>query len=256
MSNEDFNKRLFQYIDDHEKDYIERLSHAVSIPSVSAWPEHRPEVVRMVQWTKSLMESLGATVELADVGEQKLGDGTKLKLPDVILGTYGNDKTKKTVLIYGHLDVQPAQVSDGWDTEPFVLTEKHKKLYGRGSTDDKGPVLSWLNVIEAYQKLNEPFPVNVKFVLESMEECGSDGLEDLLKSLKNTFLSGIDYVVISDSYWLGKKKPCLQYGLRSARIISYFHWHFLFSYRGICYFFLDVECSTKDLHSGCFGGTM
>jgi len=72
-----------------------------------------------------------------------------------------------------------------------------------------------------------------------VEEYGSDGLEDLLKSLKSTFLSGIDYCVISDSYWLGKEKPCLQYGLR-----------------GICYFFLDVECSTKDLHSGCFGGTI
>jgi nonspecific dipeptidase len=175
----------------------------------------------MVHWTKALLETLGAKVELADVGEQKTADGTKLKLPDVILATYGTDKAKKTVLVYGHLDVQPAQVSDGWDTEPFVLTEKKGKLFGRGSTDDKGPVLSWLNVIEAYQKLNEPFPVNVKFVLESMEEYGSDGLEDLLKSLKNTFLSDVDYVVISDSYWLGKEKPCLQYGLRYARIIFY-----------------------------------
>ncbi|CAF3775310.1 unnamed protein product [Rotaria sp. Silwood1] len=239
MSNEDFNKRLFKHFDDHKKDYIQRLSDAVSIPSVSAWPDNRPEVVRMVQWTKSLLEKLGAKVELADIGEQKLADGTKIKLPDVILATYGNDKTKKTVCIYGHLDVQPAQISDGWDTEPFILTEKDGKLFGRGSTDDKGPVLSWLNVIEAYQKLNQSFPVNIKFVLESMEEYGSEGLEDLLKSLKNTFLSDVDYVVISDSYWLGKEKPCLQYGLR-----------------GICYFFIDVECSTKDLHSGCFGGTV
>ncbi|CAF1194775.1 unnamed protein product, partial [Didymodactylos carnosus] len=130
-------------------------------------------------------------------------------------------------------------VSDGWDTQPFELTEKNKKLFGRGSTDDKGPVLSWINVIEAYQQLNEPLPVNVKFVLESMEECGSEGLEDLLKSLKKTYLMDVDYVVISDSYWLGKEKPCLQYGLR-----------------GICYFFVEVECSTKDLHSGCFGGTI
>jgi nonspecific dipeptidase len=229
MSNEDFNTRLFKYIDDHQKEYIQRLSDAVSIPSVSAWPDHRHEVIRMVQWTKSLLETLGAQVELADIGEQKLSDGTKLKLPDVILATYGNDKTKKTVLIYGHLDVQPAQVSDGWDTEPFVLTEKKGKLFGRGSTDDKGPVLSWLNVIEAYQKLNEPFPVNVKFVLESMEEYGSDGLEDLLKSLKNKFLSDIDYVVISDSYWLGKEKPCLQYGLRYAIIIlDFFLIYFVF----------------------------
>ena len=105
---------------------------------------------------------MGIQVELADVGEQKLEDGSKLKLPPVILATYGDDKAKKTILIYGHLDVQPAKISDGWDTEPFVLTEKNGKLFGRGSTDDKGPVLSWLNVIEAYQKLNERFPVNVK----------------------------------------------------------------------------------------------
>ena len=109
-----------------------------------------------------LLKSIGVEVELADVGEQKLPDGSKLHLPPVILGIYGNDKAKKTILIYGHLDVQPAQVSDGWDTEPFVLTEKNGKLFGRGSTDDKGPVLSWINVIEAYQKLNQPFPVNVK----------------------------------------------------------------------------------------------
>ena len=109
-----------------------------------------------------LLKSIGVEVELADVGEQKFPDGSKLQLPPVILGTYGSDKAKKTILIYGHLDVQPAQVSDGWDTEPFVLTEKNGKLFGRGSTDDKGPVLSWINVIEAYQKLNQPFPVNVK----------------------------------------------------------------------------------------------
>ena len=119
-----------------------------------------------------LLKSIGVQVELADVGEQKLPDGSKLKLPPVILGTYGSDKAKKTILIYGHLDVQPAQLSDGWDTEPFVLTEKNGKLFGRGSTDDKGPVLSWINVIEAYQKLNEPFPVNVKVMpwIESERE--------------------------------------------------------------------------------------
>jgi len=52
--------------------------------------------------------------------------------------------------------------SDGWDSEPFVLTERDGKLYGRGSTDDKGPVLDWLNAIEAYQELNQEIPVNIK----------------------------------------------------------------------------------------------
>jgi nonspecific dipeptidase len=76
-------------------------------------------------------------VELCDVGKQDLPDGTQIPLPPVILGQLGNDPDKKMLCIYGHLDVQPAKMSDGWDTEPFVLTEKDGKLYGRGSTDDK-----------------------------------------------------------------------------------------------------------------------
>ena len=64
--------------------------------------------------------------------------------------------------VYGHLDVQPALKSDGWDTEPFVLTEKNGKLYGRGSSDDKGPVLGWLHAIQAFQANNIDLPVNLK----------------------------------------------------------------------------------------------
>lgn len=142
-------------------------------------------------------------------------------------------------MIYGHLDVQPAQLEDGWDTQPFVLTEKDGKLFGRGSTDDKGPVLCWIHAIEGFQSLNIPLPVNLKFVFEGMEESGSEGLDDLLFARKDDFLSDVDYVCISDNYWLGKEKPCITYGLR-----------------GICYFGLEVECATKDLHSGVFGGTV
>lgn len=64
------------------------------------------------------------------------------------------------------MDVQPAILEDGWDTEPFVLTEKDGKLFGRGASDDKGPVLGWIHAIEAYQAINEPLPVNLKFVFE------------------------------------------------------------------------------------------
>lgn len=134
--------------------------------------------------------------------------------------------------------MQPALKEDGWDTDPFVLTEKDGKLFGRGSTDDKGPVICWLHAIEGYQALNIPIPVNLKFVFEGMEESGSEGLDDLLFARKDTFLNDVDYVCISDNYWLGKEKPCITYGLR-----------------GICYFFIEIGCATKDLHSGVFGGT-
>lgn len=79
----------------------------------------------------------------------------------------------------------------------------------------------------------------MQFVFEGMEESGSEGLDELLWAKKDTFLKDVDYVCISDNYWLGTKKPCITYGLR-----------------GICYFHLEVTCATKDLHSGTFGGTV
>ncbi|KAK7098494.1 cytosolic non-specific dipeptidase-like [Littorina saxatilis] len=231
--------KLFEYIDKNQEKYVKLLEEAVAIKSVSAWPETRPEIRRMVNWTKQLLEKQGATCELKELGDQTLPDGNKIELPPVLLGQLGTDPKKKTLLVYGHLDVQPAHKEDGWDTEPFVLTEVDGKLYGRGSTDDKGPVLDWINAVQAMQELKMDIPVNLKFVFEGMEESGSEGLDDLVFSLKDTFLKGTDYVCISDNYWLGKKKPCITYGLR-----------------GICYFFLEVECAKMDLHSGVFGGTV
>lgn len=232
-------QNIFKYVDSNQDLYIQRLADAVAIKSVSAWPETRPEIVKMVQSVADDLKKLGAECELVDVGTQTLPDGQSLPLPPVLLGKLGDDPKKKTVCIYGHLDVQPAFKSDGWDTEPFVLTEVDGKLYGRGSTDDKGPVLAWVNCIEAFQKLGLDIPINIKFVFEGMEESGSEGLDDLLYSKKDTFLKDVDYVCISDNYWLGKEKPCITYGLR-----------------GICYFFAEVECAAKDLHSGVFGGTV
>lgn len=141
--------------------------------------------------------------------------------------------------VYCHLDVQPALLSDGWDSEPFVLIEKDGKLYGRGAADDKGPLVCWIHAIEGYQTLGIPLPVNIKFVFEGMEESGSEGLDDLLMARKDDFLKGVDYVCISDNYWLGKEKPCITYGLR-----------------GICYFGIEVQCASKDLHSGVYGGAV
>ncbi|XP_059145561.1 cytosolic non-specific dipeptidase-like [Physella acuta] len=232
-------EKLFEHIDSQERKYVDRLAEAVAIQSVSAWPEKRPEIKRMVEWAGEHITKLGGKVEYAALGQQKLPDGSSIELPPVLLGTLGTDEKKKTLLVYGHLDVQPAEMSDGWDTDPFVLTEKDGKLYGRGSTDDKGPVIGWLNVIEAMQELKMDIPVNFKFVLEGMEESGSEGLDDLIFKEKDSFLQNVDYVCISDNYWLGKKKPCITYGLR-----------------GICYFFIEVECASKDLHSGIFGGTV
>uniref|UniRef100_A0A4W4FKM9 Cytosolic non-specific dipeptidase n=1 Tax=Electrophorus electricus TaxID=8005 RepID=A0A4W4FKM9_ELEEL len=232
-------QKLFKYVDDHQDDYVKRLSEWVAVQSVSALPEKRGEIKKMMEMAAKDIERLGGSVELVDIGKEKLPGGVEIPLPPIILGRLGSDPGKKTVCIYGHLDVQPANMEDGWDTEPFTLVEKDGKLYGRGSTDDKGPVLAWFNVIEAFQKIGQELPINIKFCFEGMEESGSEGLDKLVLSRKDSFFKDVDYVCISDNYWLGKNKPCITYGLR-----------------GICYFYIDIHCCDKDLHSGVFGGSV
>ena len=99
--------------------------------------------------------------------------------------------------------------SDGWDYEPFVLTNDKKtgRLYGRGSTDDKGPVLGWLNVLEAHRETKTELPVNLRMCFEGMEESGSEGLDELVhkEAGKGGLIdaSTIDAICISDNFWLG-----------------------------------------------------
>ncbi|XP_015122124.1 cytosolic non-specific dipeptidase [Diachasma alloeum] len=230
-------QKLYGYIDQHKKEYIDNLREAVAIKSVSSWPDSRGNCIKMMEWMEVKMKELGAQTELAPIGNETFLDGRILPLPPVLLASLPKDPKKKTVLIYGHLDVQPALIEDGWDTEPFTLVEKDDKLFGRGSTDDKGPVLCWLHALQGYKAIGEEFPVNLKFIFEGMEECGSEGLDTLLWERKDSFLTDIDYVCISDNYWLGTTKPCITYGLR-----------------GLTYFHVEVSCAKADLHSGSFGG--
>ncbi|KAI0654149.1 CNDP dipeptidase [Cubamyces menziesii] len=232
---------FLQYIDQHSQKFIDRLAEAVAIPSVSADAAYRADVIKMSGWLDNQLKGLGVETRLADLGTHVM-DGQELPLPPVILGKIGNDPKKKTVLVYGHYDVQPAEKSDGWDTDPFVLTidEKSGRMYGRGATDDKGPVLGWLNVLEAHQALGLELPVNIRFCFEGMEETDSDPLDRLIQSEvakgSDNWFAGVDCVCISDNYWLNTRTPCLTYGLR-----------------GIIGFKVTISGPTRDLHSGGFG---
>lgn len=227
----------FKQVDTSADHFIERLRKAVAIPSISAEEARRPDVVRMGEWLADELKSLGAEVELRPLGPQPHKE--HLELPPVVLGRYGNDKNKRTILVYGHYDVQPAEKSDGWATEPFDLTVDDKgRMFGRGSTDDKGPVLGWLNAIDAHQKAGVDFPVNLLMCFEGMEEYGSEGLDDFIRAEAKKYFADADAVCISDNYWLGTEKPCLTYGLR-----------------GCNYYSIEVSGPGADLHSGVFGGT-
>eukprot|EP00574_Skeletonema_japonicum_P010134 CAMPEP_0201725806 /NCGR_PEP_ID=MMETSP0593-20130828/9084_1 /ASSEMBLY_ACC=CAM_ASM_000672 /TAXON_ID=267983 /ORGANISM="Skeletonema japonicum, Strain CCMP2506" /LENGTH=517 /DNA_ID=CAMNT_0048217245 /DNA_START=121 /DNA_END=1674 /DNA_ORIENTATION=+ len=242
MSDE-FKAQFFQLVDASVPQYIAELGEAVAIPSVSAdLQTHLKDIIQMEEWTKSYIERLGGTAELLPNPKKVDEDGNEL--PPILLAEFkaaDSSELKKTVCCYAHLDVQPASKEDGWDSDPFVLTEKDDKLYGRGSTDDKGPALSWLWVIQAHRKLGVDLPVNVKLMFEGMEESGSEGMFEAIQILSKDgkFLSDVDFFCISDNYWLGASKPCLTYGLR-----------------GLAYFSCSVQCCEQDLHSGVLGGTV
>jgi Cys-Gly metallodipeptidase DUG1 len=167
------------------------------------------------------------------------------------------------------LIVIQAELSDGWDTDPFTLTidKSTGRLIGRGSSDDKGPVLGWVNILEAHKALGLELPVNLKFCFEGMEESGSEGLDDLItsevKKGKEGWFDGVDCVCIvsetlsclfpqsnsridtwfgdlkSDNYWLNTRTPAITYGLR-----------------GLTYFKINISGPARDLHSGVFGRTV
>ncbi|XP_044282377.1 beta-Ala-His dipeptidase-like [Varanus komodoensis] len=230
-------EQIFNYIDEHQDAFVKNLSEWVAVESDSAQPQLRKKVVEMVEITAASLRGLGATVTLNAVGFQQLPNGQSISLPHVILAKLGDDPLKPTVCFYGHVDVMPAKKEDGWKTDPYSLTEIDGKLYGRGATDNKGPVLAWLHAVNTFKALDIDLPVNVKFIIEGMEESGSIGLEDLLEKENEHFFSDVDYIVISDNTWLSTKKPALTYGVR-----------------GNACFNVQVKCGEKDLHSGTVGG--
>lgn len=230
-------KQFLDYVDANANAFVDRLAKAVAIPSVSGDASYRKHVFEMADFLVSQLEPLGVSVTKVDLGKHSL-DGQEIQLPPALLGKIGDDPKKKTILLYAHYDVQPALVTDGWNTDPFKLSpdETTGRLYGRGSSDDKGPLLGWINVLEAHVKTNTPLPVNLRFCFEGMEESGSEGLDDLIIKEAKGYFKDVDAVCISDNYWLNSRTPCLTYGLR-----------------GLSYYKVSITGPGWDLHSGVFG---
>eukprot|EP00811_Abedinium_folium_P029070 NODE_4550_length_1878_cov_4.269560.p1 GENE.NODE_4550_length_1878_cov_4.269560~~NODE_4550_length_1878_cov_4.269560.p1 ORF type:complete len:571 (-),score=174.74 NODE_4550_length_1878_cov_4.269560:165-1790(-) len=223
---------IFSHIDSRVAEYVSILADAVAVPSLSSDKARRPDCLEMVSFYRSMMDRLGVENEVRELG-MHMCCGEEVVLPPVILGRYGSDLSKPTICAYGHLDVQPALKADGWHTDPFTLTfvprtaaedaeqgygqfPSYGKLYGRGSTDDKGPALSWLFVIEAFKMLGQELPVNLLFLVECMEESSSIGLDAVVKRefAEGGYLAQAEAVCVADNYWIGVRKPTVQFGLR------------------------------------------
>src|SRR3989344_7489616 len=113
--------------------YKKLFKEFVSFKSVSTDPQFQPEIKKTALWLQNLLKKNGFTVEIVR------GFGNPL-----VLAEYKVDKKLPTVLIYGHYDVQPSEKHEGWTSDPFVLTERGGRLYGRGAVDNKGQILIYL----------------------------------------------------------------------------------------------------------------
>lgn len=203
--------RVNQYIDTHQDRMIGDLREMVSVKSVSGSYEHNIEIQKVVKSIEAWLKRLKAsTCERFDIGSYVV-DGKSIKLPTVILASFGKDPKKKTILVYGRYDVKNADAKT-WATDPWTITQKGGELFGRGACKGKAPLLSWFHAIEAFLMQKVPLPVNLKFIIEGMSEMNCFGLEDFLYTQRITFLKNIDFVCVNESEWLNSTIPCISYG--------------------------------------------
>lgn len=219
--------KLSAHVDSHKKEYLDELGTLLKIESISADPSRKTEMVRCAETISGMMRGEGIeNVRLFETGGNPL-----------VYGDYMHAKGKKTVLVYGHYDVQPVDPLSEWESPPFEPTVRGDDLYARGSSDDKGQLFIQLKAFETYKKLAGNLPVNVKYIFEGEEEIGSIHLEPFIRGHRD--LLKADVVIISDTSMYGRDMPTICYALR-----------------GMAYLELSVENATVDLHSGSFGGAV
>ncbi len=222
----DLNEAL-GYVDATADQRLAELFDLLKIPSVSTLPERKDDVRRAAEWVKAALERSGVRAEIHETPGHPIVYGERLGLAG-----------RPTVLEYGHFDVQPPDPLDLWKRGPFdpYVNEKGD-IVARGSTDDKGQMLTWIHAARAWNEAGGGLPVNVKFLIEGEEEIGSKNLDPWIAA--NQGKLGADVVAISDSDQFAAGLPALTYGLR-----------------GLCYMHLKVTGPDKDLHSGMFGGSL
>src|SRR4051812_22278531 len=218
---------VIDFINLNRERYLEELKAFLAIPSISALPEHAPDVKRCAEWCADEMRRIGLqNVRLVDTPGNP-----------VVYGDWIGAEGAPTILFYGHHDVQPVDPLDLWQSPPFEATVRDGRLYGRGTVDDKGQVWVHVKAIESFLRSagGGRLPINLKLIVEGEEEVGSENLDGLLRA--HADLLRADYVCVSDTAMFGRGIPSLCVGLR-----------------GLCYFEVRVHGPSLDVHSGSFGG--
>jgi acetylornithine deacetylase/succinyl-diaminopimelate desuccinylase-like protein len=212
----------------HDRILAELVEFA-SIPSVSTDPAHAVDVHAAAAWVAAKLSAAGPfTVRTMPTP----GGGASVVYAEW-LGAPG----APTALIYGHYDVQPEDPVEKWRSPPFRPTLREGRLYARGVSDDKGPLLIPIKVAEAFFAEHGRLPINVKFMIEGEEEIGSRHLEGFIAEHKD--LLATDVVLSADGAMWRSDEPSLTV-----------------ANRGLAGLELTLRGSAKDLHSGRHGGSV
>ena len=220
------------YIEANKQRFFDELFSLLRIPSISAKPEHKPDMVRCAERLRDL---------LLEAGADEAGVYPTAGNP-VVFGQKILDPSWKTVLVYGHYDVQPPEPLEKWRTDPFepVIAKDpatgEDAIYARGANDDKGQLFMHLKAFEFLLRTGK-LRHNVKFIFEGEEEIGSGSLPDWVRDNKERLAA--DVILVSDTTMISDKVPSINCGMR-----------------GLAYLEVTVTGPNKDLHSGHYGGAV
>ena len=215
-----------QYIKENEARFMEELFSLIRIPSISALPEHKDDMLACALRWKELLLAAGADEAIVMPSQ-----GNPLVFAQKHVS---NDAP--TLLIYAHYDVMPAEPLGLWKSQPFEPEIRDGHIWARGADDDKGQAMIQVKAFE-YVVKNGLLKHNVKFIFEGEEEIGSPSLNTFIKEHKE--LLKADVILVSDTSMLGADLPSLTTGLR-----------------GLAYWEIEVTGPNRDLHSGHFGGAV
>jgi acetylornithine deacetylase/succinyl-diaminopimelate desuccinylase-like protein len=223
---------LQQYLQSNQQRFLDELLDLLRIPSVSADPAYKADVIKTAEFIQEKLIAAGANnVELCPT------DGYPIVYGEKII-----DKNLPTVLVYGHYDVQPPDPMELWESGPFdpvikkTGTHPQGAIYARGACDDKGQMYMHIKAFEGMLATGN-LPCNVKFIIEGEEEVGSNNLGPFCRANKERL--ACDMVLVSDTSIIANDVPSITVGLR-----------------GMSYLEVEVTGPNRDLHSGVYGGAV
>ncbi|EFX05283.1 WD repeat protein [Grosmannia clavigera kw1407] len=216
---------------------LKNLRDFISYKTVSSRPEFAEDCHKGATFLCTLFKRLGGEVQMLTTQDKQHNPVVYAKFAGKPQPE-GGEARRKRILFYGHYDVVAADTKKGkWTSDPFAMKGVNGYLYGRGISDNKGPIMAALYAVADLMQ-EKQLESDIIFLIEGEEEAGSRGFQETVRE-NQTLIGNIDYILLANSYWLDDETPCLTYGLR-----------------GVLHATVCVDSPHPDLHSGVDGSYM